>query len=362
MYNYTQLTHQGGRMNVLIAGATGYAGQQLLTLLSSHPEVTKLYLTSNSQFEMDIQDIYPHMSHKITQRLIKTTDALTTTFMLTHHIDVCFLALPHGQSSQYLECIEAPSCLFIDLSADLRLKDSTLYETWHGHKTAESLLSQSVYGLSEWYRDAIKDSKLIANPGCYATATLLAILPLIQNEFIQDPLIFVDGKSGISGAGRQARLGNLFGESSENITPYKTGTHQHTPEIEETLNGFSNALGTFQIHFSPSVVPMTRGLLSTIYAKAKPDVTSAQIVEAFKVAYSNRPFIRLLDRPPATKNVRGSNYADIWVLLDERTGSITSMCAIDNLMKGAAGQAIQNMNIHFGFDETLGLEQMPLYP
>ncbi len=349
-------------MNVLIVGATGYAGQQLTTLLTYHPEVSHLYLASGRQADRPFETIYPHTSRRVQQTLCDSQLVLTPAFLEEKQIGVCFLALPHGESTTILPKLIHSKTIFIDLGADFRLKNPELYEKWHGTPPANPYLEGATYGLCEWHRSELKTAKFIANPGCYATATLLATLPVIKQDFLEDALLFVDGKSGISGSGRQATLPNLYGEATENVRPYKTGTHQHTPEIEENLSHFSGLKKPYKVLFAPSVVPMTRGLISTAYFKLKAEVCRADIQAAYQKAYSDEPFIRLTDAPPATKYVRGSNYADVWYHLDERTQTLTAMCAIDNLIKGAAGQAVQNMNLRFGLCETLGIDLTPLYP
>ncbi|HAS73861.1 MAG TPA: N-acetyl-gamma-glutamyl-phosphate reductase [Clostridiales bacterium UBA8960] len=349
-------------MNIVIAGSTGYAGQQLTSLLVNHPNIKKIYLGSSSQSSSTYDAIYAHTKGIIFETLLDSDTLLTPSFLEAHQIDCCFLALPHGMSSKYVPDIIDSGALVIDLGSDYRLEDAENYVKWHGVHASPHLLDQGVYGLSEFYSDKLGGTKLIANPGCYATATLLAMLPAIQAGLIKDPLIIVDAKSGISGAGRQASQAGLFAEAAENIRPYKTGDHQHIPEIEQTLSQNQSSEVAFKVMFSPSVVPMTRGLLSAVYAKIDHTVDMAMLDSAYNAAYADKPFIRLLNQAPCTKNVRGSNYADIWYKIDHRTGTLIMMCAIDNLMKGAAGQAVQNMNLHFGFEETVGLGQMPLYP
>lgn len=349
-------------MNVVVAGSTGYAGQQLSTLLSAHPKVSHLYLSSGRQADRSFDEIYPHTKSRVQTTLCDSAVVLTPEFFMSHQIDVCFLALPHGESTALVPKLMNTKAVLIDLGSDFRLDDASLYEAWHGKTPSEAYLKEGIYGLSEWNREHIKTAKLIANPGCYATATLLATMPVIANDLSTDNLIFVDAKSGISGSGRQASIGSLYAEAAENVKPYKTGVHQHTPEIEETLKAVSPNKMDLQVLFSPSVVPMTRGLISTAYFKLRQIVTLDAVKQAFETAYADETFIRLMTSAPATKNVRGSNFADLWYHFDERTHSLTVMCAIDNLVKGASGQAIQNMNIRFGWSETLGLELMPLYP
>lgn len=349
-------------MNIVIAGSTGYAGQQLTSLLAKHPSVKKLYLGSSSQAESAYDALYAHTKDIIFETLLDSDTLLTPSFIKAHQIDVCFLALPHGMSSRYVPKIIDSGALIIDLGSDYRLKDVDNYTRWHGAHASPQLLDKGIYGLSEFYATEIKASRLIANPGCYATATLIAMLPAVSAGFIADSRIIVDAKSGISGAGRQASMNGLYAEAAENIRPYKTGDHQHIPEIEQALDVVSSNASAYKVMFSPSVVPMTRGILSAVYAKIDASVDMAMLDQVYQDAYSDKPFIRITAHAPLTKNVRGSNYADVWYKIDRRTGTLIMMCAIDNLMKGAAGQAVQNMNMHFGLDENSGLTQMPLYP
>lgn len=346
-------------MNIVIAGSTGYAGQQLTSLLVHHPHVKKLYLGSSSHSDVPFDALYGHANRLIIETLRDSESLMTPTFIKDHQIDVVFLALPHGMSSKYVPRLLESDALIIDLGSDYRLKNPEHYEKWHGSHASPHLLDQGVYGLSEFYAESIRKTRLIANPGCYATATLLAMLPALSSGFISDTTVIVDAKSGISGAGRQANVSGLYAEATENIRPYKTGDHQHIPEIEQTLSEHGSE---HHVLFSPSVVPMSRGILSSVYAKLRPGVDMDKLHDAYQRAYANKPFIRRVNNAPCTKHVRGSNYADVWYKIDHRTGTLIMMCAIDNLIKGAAGQAVQNMNLHFGYEETAGLQQMPLYP
>lgn len=324
-------------MNIVVVGSTGYAGQQLTSLLAHHPKVKKIYLGTSSQTTIMYDAIYAHTKGVINETLLGSDDLLTPSFIEANQIDVCFLALPHGMSSKYVPKIIDSKALIIDLGSDYRLEDAENYVKWHGDHASPHLLDKGIYGLSEFYSGKLQETRLIANPGCYATATLLAMLPAIQSGLIKDPLIIVDAKSGISGAGRQASQTGLFAEAAENVRPYKTGDHQHIPEIEQTLSQNQSGSMAFRVMFSPSVVPMTRGLLSAVYAKIDASVDMDMLDQVYKAAYADKPFIRLVNEAPCTKNVRGSNFADIWYKIDQRTGTLIMMCAIDNLMKGAAG-------------------------
>lgn len=351
-------------MKACIIGSTGYAGQQLSTLLATHPEISKIYLGSHGSSQKSIADIYAHVNRILPHVLMHSNTLLTEAFLRAECIDVLFFALPHGLSAELIQKIMSfdLTIKIIDLGADLRLKNQTQYEEWYGTHPHPTLLDQSVYGLSELYAADIKNAPLIANPGCYATATLLGAIPAVKLGLIGNTTLVVDAKSGISGAGRQSNIGNLYAEASENLRPYQIGTHRHTPEIEQELGRHSTGNNPCKIMFSPSVVPMTRGMISAVYAPLQKTCTLKQLKAYYQDVYSNAPFIRLIDEAPTTKSVRGSNYADLWVHIDERTDTFVVMTAIDNLMKGAAGQAVQNMNLMFGFKETLGLNQVPLYP
>jgi N-acetyl-gamma-glutamyl-phosphate reductase len=351
-------------MKACIIGSTGYAGQLLSTLLANHPEVNEVYLGSHGSSQKSMTDIYAYANRILPHVLIHSDALLTEDFLRTEHIDVLFFALPHGLCAEWIQKITSfdLNIKIIDLGADLRLKNQIQYEEWYGVHPHPNLLKHSVYGLSELYAADIKNASLIANPGCYATATLLGAVPAIQLGLIGNTPLVVDAKSGISGAGRGASTANLYAETSENLRPYQIGTHRHTPEIEQELERHSTLNKPCQIMFSPSVVPMTRGMISAVYAPLQKTCSLKQLKAHYHDIYSNAPFIRLIDEAPTTKAVRGSNYADLWVHIDERTNTFVVMTAIDNLMKGASGQAVQNMNLMFGFKETLGLNQVPLYP
>lgn len=362
-------------MKACIVGCTGYAGQQLSTLLLRHPSITHLYLGSASSHGQSMGAKYPHLKEVLPGRTLATAVVISETFLSEEGIDVVFLALPHGESAGLIQRIRSklPQMKIIDLGADMRIKDMVTYRKWypveaHGEHPCPDLASEAVYGLSEFYREQVKHagspngSGIIANPGCYATATLMAILPAIRSGLLSKGTIHVDAKSGMSGAGRQGSVDNLFAEIHENIKPYKVGEHRHTPEIEQAMAQVSSSEDIIKVHFSPSVVPMSRGILSACYAQLAGNVTDAQVRALYKEQYGKEAFIRLIDEPPTTKAVRGSNLVDVWTKVDQRTGTLVMMASLDNLMKGAAGQAVQNMNILFGLDEKAGLDTIPLYP
>lgn len=349
-------------MKACIIGSTGYAGQQLATLLTHHPEITTLYLGSHGSFGRQFSENYPHAKNIVPIEMLPVETLLDPAFLTSEAVDVIFFALPHGESAQQIGKLAPLGIKMIDLGSDLRLTDPTLSHEWYGEPPYPNLLSQSVYGLSEHYKDSIVQAQIIANPGCYATATLLAALPAVRSGFLSDQTLVVDAKSGISGAGRQALVESLYAETSENIKPYKVGTHRHTPEIEQALAVHGHTALPCKVLFSPSVVPMSRGILSAVYGTIEKKYSAEALYKIYKKIYENSPFIRVLDQPPTTKAVRGSNYADLWVHVDSRTNTFVAMAAIDNLMKGAAGQAVQNMNLMMGLPETCGLTHIPLYP
>ncbi|MED0674222.1 N-acetyl-gamma-glutamyl-phosphate reductase [Aneurinibacillus thermoaerophilus] len=344
-------------MNISIIGATGYSGVELIRLLVKHPEANIVAVYSNSQAGKTMQEVYPHLTHIFTDSLTKIDCG-----RIRKEADAVFIATPSGVSGQLVPQLLDGKLKVIDVSGDFRLATPELYNKWYGKQTAaQEYLDQAVYGLSEWNADAIRGTKLLANPGCYPTATLLSLLPLLKEDLIDGTSIIVDAKSGVTGAGRSASLGTHFCEVNESISAYKVAKHQHTPEIEQTLNYLTGKEAL--VSFTPHLVPMNRGILTTSYATLKEGVTNEQVAAAFSEAYEGKPFVRL--RPgayPKTKEVYGSNYCDIAWHADDRTGRVIVLAVIDNVVKGAAGQAVQNMNLMFGLPETTGLEFTPVYP
>ena len=341
-----------------IIGATGYAGAELARLLYQHPMTEIVWLGSRSYVDQPYSKVYPNMADLITDPC--RDDNLNE---LSELADVIFTATPQGfLASQVSEKI-LEKAKIIDLSADFRIKDVSVYEKWYGieHKSPH-LIEEAVYGLCEINRELIKTARLVANPGCYTTCSILTLYPLVKEGLIDLSSIIIDAKSGTSGAGRGAKVPNLFCEVNENMKAYGVATHRHTPEIEEQL-GY--AAGTsVTLNFTPHLVPMNRGILVTAYANVKEGVKAEQIREAYEACYGKEPFIRLMKQGslPETRFTEGSNYVDIGFVLDERTGRIIAIGALDNLVKGAAGQAVQNMNLLFGLPENTGLEMIPLFP
>lgn len=344
-------------MKVSVIGATGYAGAELLRLLHNHPQVQIVHITSESSTGKEITALYPHLEKLYQDTLISMNEIER----IADDSDFIFIGLPHGHAMAVGRKLAGSAVRIIDLGADYRFDDTAVYEKWykveHTHKKA-----QRVYGLAELYRAAIKDAAIVGNAGCYTTASILALAPLVKNGLVELSTLIIDAKSGISGAGRGAKVQNLFAEMYDNFKAYGIATHRHTPEIEQALGHLAGE--TVTLNFSPHLVPMSRGIHSTCYANVKPGVTAADVTAAFQELYGQEFFIRLLGEGayPATKNVRGSNYCDIGWHFDPRTGRVIVLSVIDNLVKGAAGQAVQNFNIMCGFAEPLGLDAVPVYP
>ncbi|HWO75763.1 MAG TPA: N-acetyl-gamma-glutamyl-phosphate reductase [Bacillus sp. (in: firmicutes)] len=345
-------------MKAAIVGGTGYSAVELIRLLQHHPYIELETVISHSTAGSEMDSIYPHLSH-----IIETPLSALDIDSLSEAVDVIFFATPSGVSREILPKFLENGLTCIDLSGDFRLKSQTEYEKWYKKSAADQgFLDTAVYGLSEIYQEKIKEAKLIANPGCYPTAALLALIPAVQHKLIDYQSIIIDAKSGVSGAGRGLSLGSLYSEVNENLKAYKIGAHQHIPEIEQILNEQSGE--SFPVTLTTHLVPMTRGIMTTIYANLNNHIKTDEIIDIYKDFYQDHPFIRIRKQGviPATKEVYGSNYCDIGFLADERTGRLTIVSVIDNLVKGASGQAIQNINIINGWDVQTGLKNIPLYP
>ena len=345
-------------IKVGIIGATGYAGGELVRILLNHKDAKIVWYGSRSYIDKKYYQVYQNMFQLVED--ICKDDNLEE---LAKQVDVIFTATPQGLCASLVNEEILSKAKVIDLSADFRIKDVKKYEKWYGieHKSPQ-FIDEAVYGLCEINREDIKKARLIANPGCYPTCSTLSIYPLLKEGLIDPNTIIIDAKSGTSGAGRGAKVPNLYCEVNENIKAYGVATHRHTPEIEDQL-GYACGQEVM-INFTPHLIPMNRGILVTAYASLKKEVSYEEVRAAYDKYYADETFIRVLDKDvcPQTKCVEGSNYVDVNFKIDERTGRIIMMGAIDNVVKGAAGQAIQNMNLMFGLPENTGLKIVPMFP
>jgi N-acetyl-gamma-glutamyl-phosphate reductase len=343
------------KIKAAIVGATGYSGQELLRLFASHNEIEAKYLSSQSYVGQKYCDIYknsPYTMECVAQDVEK----------FARECDVIFLALPHGIASKEITENIIENAKVIDLGADFRLSDAKVYEKWYGvEHYGENLLKDAVYGISELNREAIKSARLLANPGCYATCAILSLAPLVRGGFSGN--IIIDAKSGVSGAGRTLDTGTLYCECNETLKAYNIASHRHTPEIEQALGALAPCSNNMSspITFIPHLVPLNRGILATSYIDLSKDLSLGDLQELYAEFYKGEPFIRMTDNAEV-RWVKGSNFCDIALFKDERTNKVIITSAIDNLVKGAAGQAVQNLNIMFGFNERTGLEYCPMFP
>ena len=343
-----------------IIGATGYAGNELARLLLGHKEVEVAWYGSRSYIDQKYADVY--------QNFFKLVDAKCmddNMEQLANEVDVIFTATPQGLCASLVNDEILSKTKIIDLSADFRLKDVNVYEQWYKleHK-APQYIDEAVYGLCEINRDKVsKDTRIIANPGCYTTTSILTLYPMVKEGIINPDTIIIDAKSGTSGAGRGAKVANLFCEVNESMKAYGVGTHRHTPEIEEQL-GYACGRDDLKLIFTPHLVPMNRGILVTAYAGLAKDVTYEDVKAAYDKYYDKEYFVRVLPKDvcPETRWVEGSNFVDIGFKIEPRTNRLIMMGALDNLVKGAAGQAVQNMNLLFGLPENEGLQLAPMFP
>lgn len=345
-------------IKVGIIGSTGYAGNELVRLLLQRNDVEIVWYGSRSYIDERYASVYRNMFQLVDAKCLD--DNMEE---LAKQADVIFTATPQGLCASLVTEEILAQTKIIDLSADFRIKDVKTYEQWYGieHKSPQ-FIEEAVYGLCEINREQVKNARIIANPGCYPTCTTLSIYPLLKEGLIDPNTIIVDAKSGTSGAGRGAKVNNLYCEVNENIKAYGVASHRHTPEIEEQL-GYA-AGEEVRINFTPHLVPMNRGILITAYASLKKNVTYEEVKAIYDNYYKDETFVRVLDKdvPPETRWVEGSNYVDVNFKIDPRTKRIIMMGAMDNLVKGAAGQAVQNMNLMFGLPEATGLEQVPMFP
>jgi len=345
------------KTKVGIIGATGYTGLELLRFLIHHPNIEIAALTSQKYAGIEIGQVFPALTDQIqikceelsAQRILEKTDFL-------------FTAVPHKTAMEIVPIFHQKGKRIVDLSADFRLKDANIYEKWYQKHTAADLLPESVYGLPELHREEIRKAKIVGNPGCYPTGALIGLIPLVKNGLIAHEGIVVDSKSGVSGAGRDVVLESLFCEVNEGVKAYKVFAHRHTPEIDQELSQVARR--EIRVTFVPHLIPMDRGILSTLYVRLKKKMKTDELLNAFHDFYRGEPFVRIYPKGklPNTKDVRGSNFCDIGVAVSEPDDRAVIVTAIDNLVKGASGEAVQNMNIMLGYPETMGLDVLPVVP
>ena len=343
-----------------IIGATGYAGQQLVWILNNHKEVELEFISSHSNTGEDMGNVYTNYKKYFEKKLISLEEAKEN----FKNIDVLFLALPHGLSEKLTKKALENNVKVIDLGADFRLDDLEIYEKWYKVKhNYPEINKNAVYGLPELYKEKIKNTKVVASPGCYPTSAILGMAPLLKNGLVDTKKIVVDSKSGVSGAGRSAKLDLIYAEVNENFKAYNVLKHRHTPEIKQEMDKLAN--GNINLVFTSHLLPINRGILSTIYLDVKDEfkesLTEEKIYEIYNEFYKNEYFVRVTKDLPEIKNVKNSNICEIGVRYDKEFGNIVVVSAIDNLIKGAGGQAVQSMNILFGFEESEGLEFLSMY-
>ncbi len=346
--------YMGTRVSII--GASGYGGGELVRFLVGHPSATLVHLTAESRKLEAYGEVFPNLrgfvAHSTEEADLEAIGADS---------DVVFIALPNGIAMTMVPRLP-PRVKVIDLGADFRFRDPATYARWYKAEHAcPDLLGEAAYGQPELHRDRIRMSRVVGNPGCYPTAALIAIAPFLKAAAVQPGDIIVDAKSGVSGAGRGASLGTHFSEVNENVRPYNVVGHRHTPEIEQELSGVAGA--PVSVVFTPHLIPMTRGILATVYMRPARALDTAEAEQILVDAYASEPFVRVLPGGiPETKATCGSNYCDVAVRVDTHAGAVIAMAALDNLVKGAAGQAIQNMNLMCGYPEDAGLREPPLYP
>ncbi len=345
-------------IKVGIIGSTGYAGQELVRILLQHPEAEIVWYGSRSYIDKQYSEVFQNMFELVDAKCLDDNmDELAA------KADVIFTATPQGLCASLVNEDVLSKVKIIDLSADFRIKDVTTYESWYGITyAAPQYIDEAVYGLVEINREKIKGARLLANPGCYPTCSILSIYPMIKEGIIVPETVIIDAKSGTSGAGRSAKVANLYCEVNENIKAYGVASHRHTPEIEEQL-GYAAGKPVY-LNFTPHLVPMNRGILVTAYATLAKQVTYEEVKAIYDTYYKDEYFVRVLNEGvcPETRWVEGSNFVDVNFKIDPRTNRLIMMGAMDNLVKGAAGQAVQNMNLMFGLPENTGLKLVPMFP
>ena len=345
-------------IKVGIIGAGGYAGETLIGILLRHPEIKIIWLMSEPAHKgKKITDLYPHLKGETDLECLELDIG-----KYIDKVDLVFLALPHAMAMNYVPQLLKAKKKVIDFSADYRLSDKENFKKWYKVEHASpELLKEAVYGLPELHKEKVKKTNLLANPGCYPTAAILGIAPLVKEKLIDPQSIIIDAKTGVSGAGRGLSLQTHFPEINDGIVPYNIGIHRHTPEMDQEISLLAGK--DIKVTFAPHLLSISRGILSTIYAQPERTLSKAELTKVYKNFYKNEPFIRIYeDKLPSTKYVSGTNFCDIAVLSDECTGRVVALAAIDNLVKGAAGQAVQNMNLMCGFSEDEGLKVVALYP
>jgi len=345
-------------LHVGIVGASGYTGVELARILAGHPEIRLTVATSRQYAGLPLAEVFPNLRKRVDIRC----ENLTVNELIGR-ADFFFTAVPHKTAMDIVPQLLAAGKKVVDLSADYRIHDPAVYEAWYQEHTSPQLLTSAAYGLPELYRHQIRTASLTANPGCYPTSVILALTPLLRGGLIDPSTLIIDSKSGTSGAGRAANVGTLFCEVADGFRPYKVGgTHRHIPEIEQELSIAAGQPVT--VSFTPHLLPVSRGILSTMYASLTTAGNHTDLQALYETTYADEPFVRVLPAgtPPATQHVRGSNCCDIALQPDPRTGRVIIMSAIDNIVKGASGQAVQNMNLMNGFPETTGLMGAPLFP
>ncbi len=342
---------------VAVVGASGYTGVELLRLLSRHPATQLVSVTSRQYAGQSVGEVFPSLQGSL-DLVFEDVDPAR----LADRADLVFTAVPHQAAMEMIPALLEAGCRVVDLSADFRIRSQAVYEEWYQAHTAPELLAEAVYGLPELFRKEIPAARLIANPGCYPTSVALALAPLLEGRLIDPATIIVDSKSGTSGAGRAAKVDSLYCEVNEGFKAYGLPRHRHTPEIEQTLGQLAGRDVT--ISFTPHLLPVNRGILSTCYASLGAPLTLDALHSLYRKRYAGETFVRVLQqgRLPNISQVRGSNFCDIGLALDERTGRVVVLAAIDNLVKGAAGQAVQNMNLMLALPETTGLLIPPVFP
>ncbi len=345
-------------LDVGICGGSGYTGGELLRLLSRHPSVRVTTVTSERSAGRHVTELFPHL-----EGVVDLGFEPLEKEKLLEKADLFFLALPHGASQEAVQFFHVRGKMVIDLSADFRLKDPEVYREWYGVRHGcPSVLEKAVYGLPEIHRDRIKGARLIANPGCYPTGAILGLYPALREGITDVDSAVIDSKSGVSGAGRKADHAYSFCEVNDSFRAYRIATHRHTPEMEQEFSAITGKAA--RVNFTPHLLPVSRGILTTIHCPLKKEIPTGRVIELYRETYLYEPFIRVYgeERFPDIRNVRGTNFCDIGLKVNRRTNTLVVITAIDNLMKGASGQAVQNMNIMMGFEETAGLGLVAALP